>query len=254
MQEHLAAPAFPANANSAPSAWFSRARALAPRALRALGYGVAIWLSCVVLLILAYRFVNPPTSNLMILRQLGGARVARTWVPLERMSPHLARAIIASEDGRFCSHMGIDFQEIRAAILRARGGLPRGASTLSMQVVKNLFLWPGKSYARKLIEAPLTLLIEIVWPKWRIFEIYANVAEWGPGVFGAEAAALHHFGRPASRLGAEEAALLAAALPNPAARNAGRPGPWMRRQAGTVRQRMRAEDGAAACVERHMTP
>lgn len=254
MQNSPAARLSPLRAGGKNPGWIVRARALAPRALRVCGYSAGIWLSCVVLLILAYRFVNPISSNLMIFEWLGGARIDRTWVPLERISPQLARAVIASEDARFCSHMGLDLEEIRAAISRTRDGVPRGASTLSMQLVKNLFLWPGKSYLRKLIEAPLTLLVEIVWPKWRIFEIYANVAEWGPGVFGAEAAARHHFGKSAVNLSAEQAALLAAALPNPVLRNAGRPGPGMRRLARTVQMRMRAGGGAAACVERRMTP
>jgi monofunctional biosynthetic peptidoglycan transglycosylase len=220
-----------------------------PGALHVAGYAILIWLSCVVLLVLAYRFVNPLASNLMIIRWLQGARIEQTWIPIESISPQFTRAVIASEDARFCVHFGVDFSEVAAAFKRSRQGTPRGASTISMQVVKNLFLWPGKSYVRKAIEAPLTLLVEAVWPKWRIFEIYANVAELGRGVFGAEAAARRHFGKSASRLTDYEAALLAAALPNPIARNAGRPGAGTQRLAQRVRMRMRGGEDAA-CVER----
>jgi monofunctional biosynthetic peptidoglycan transglycosylase len=158
------------------------------------------------------------------------------------------RAVVVSEDGRFCDHWGIDLAAIKEAIERSSGGTLRGASTISMQVTKNLFLWPQKSYLRKVIELPLTLLIELVWPKWRILEIYLNVAEWGPGIYGAEAAARHHFRKPASRLGEGEAALLAASLPNPALRDAGDPGPRTERKARTIQARMRISGAIAACV------
>src|SRR6185436_4995918 len=122
---------------------------------------------------------------------------------------YLQRAVIASEDGRFCQHHGVDWDEIEEAIERARDGIPRGGSTISMQVVKNLFLWPSKSYVRKALEFPLTFAIEMAWSKPRILEIYLNIAEWGPGVFGAEAAARYHFGKSAATLTPSQAALLA---------------------------------------------
>ena len=166
-------------------------------------------------LIVAYRWVNPPMSTLMLGQWLTGTRITQRWVPIERMSPYLYRAVITSEDGRFCRHYGVDWGELEAAIERARDGIPRGGSTISMQVVKNLFLWPSKSYVRKAIEIPLTYAIELAWPKRRILEIYLNIAEWGPGIFGAEAAARYHFGKPAALLNAGQAALLAVSLPNP---------------------------------------
>jgi monofunctional biosynthetic peptidoglycan transglycosylase len=159
------------------------------------------------------------------------------------------RAVIVSEDGRFCSHHGIDLDAIEDAIERSKGGIPRGASTISMQVTKNLFLWSSRSYLRKIVELPLTLLMELWWPKARILEIYLNIAEWGPGIFGAEAAAQHHFRRPASGLTEREAALLAAALPNPIRRDAGDPGPRTVRKAVVIQSRVRAAGDVAGCVE-----
>ena len=166
-------------------------------------------------------------------------------MPLDRISPYLQRAVITSEDGRFCQHRGVDWGEIEEAIERARDGIPRGGSTISMQVVKNLFLWPSKSYVRKALEIPLTFAIELAWPKPRILEIYLNIAEWGPGVFGAEAAARYHFGKSAAALTPSQAALLAVSLPNPMERRAGAPGPGIaaagrhhpRADAGQPRQR-----------------
>lgn len=206
------------------------------------------WLSVVMLLIAVYRFVNPPFSSLMAMQWLSGTSIRRQWVPLERISPNLMRAVIVSEDGRFCRHWGIDFGEVLAAIKRSRNGIPRGASTITMQVAKNLFLWPAKSYIRKVIEVPLTYAIELMWPKRRILEVYLNIAEWGPGIFGAEAAARAYFKRPASRLTASQAARMAVALPNPVARNAGRPGPWARRRAVVIQRRAAGARSAASCV------
>ncbi len=235
-----------------PTSDFERRKAEALRLLikwrRYAAYGLGGYLALVVFLIFAYRIINPPGSTLMLFRFLGGTAIERTWVPLERISPNLVRAVIVAEDGRFCEHWGIDVEAIRDAIRRSGDGTPRGASTISMQVTKNLFLWPSKSYVRKVIELPLTLLIELVWPKRRILEIYLNVAEWGPGVFGAEAAARHHFRRPASRLGEREAALLAASLPNPVRRDAGDPGPRTSSKARVIQARMHVSGPVAACV------
>jgi monofunctional biosynthetic peptidoglycan transglycosylase len=212
-------------------------------------YAAVCYLAFVVVLIFAYRFVNPPVSTLMLFRVLGGEGIEKSWAPLDRISPHLMRAVVVSEDGRFCDHWGVDLGAIKEAVQRsASGGIPRGASTISMQVTKNLFLWPQKSYLRKVIEIPLTLLSEIVWPKWRMLEIYLNVAEWGPGIYGAEAASRYHFHKPASRLSEGEAALLAASLPNPALRDAGDPGPRTSRKAGAIQARMRIAGSLAACV------
>ncbi len=209
-------------------------------------YGVAGYLALVVLLIGLYRFVDPPGSMLMLIRWIGGNQIEQTWVPIERISPQLVRAVVVAEDGRFCDHWGIDLEALQEAIER---GAARGASTISMQVVKNMFLWPSKSYVRKIIELPLTVIMEIVWPKRRILEVYLNVAEWGPGVFGAEAAARHHFNKSSARLSENEAALLAASLPNPVRRDAGDPGPRTARKARVIQARMHAAGPAvAACV------
>lgn len=230
-----------------PSRW-DRAKGVGRTALRYAGYAVAGYFAFVFALILLYRFVNPPFSSLMVVQALTGTSVHKEWVPLEEISPALVRAVIVSEDWSFCAHYGIDIKAIEEAIERSGDGIPRGASTISMQTTKNLFLWNAKSYIRKAVEVPLTLMIELIWPKWRILEIYLNVAEWGPGVFGAEAAAQYHFNKPASRLGEREAAQLAASLPNPIIREAGDPGPRTARKASVIQSRMRNAGGAANCV------
>jgi monofunctional glycosyltransferase len=219
------------------------------RALR-LAAAAVVGLGCLVLvLIVLYRWVNPPASTLMLGQWLTGTRIDQRWVPLDRISPYLQRAVITSEDGRFCRHHGVDWEEIEEALERARDGVPRGGSTISMQVVKNLFLWPSKSYVRKALEIPLTYAIEFAWSKRRILEIYLNIAEWGPGVFGAEAAARYHFGKPAAALTPSQAALLAVALPNPRERRAGAPGPGTLRLATSLHARMMATAGTTACVQ-----
>jgi monofunctional biosynthetic peptidoglycan transglycosylase len=233
---------------AAPEGRGGKALTLLKSGARYAAIGAAGYLAFVVLQILAYRIIDPPGSTLMLLRMLGGTWVERTWVPIERISPNLIRAVIVSEDGRFCDHWGIDVEAMREAIRRSGDAVPRGASTISMQVTKNLFLWPSKSYLRKIVELPLTVLIELVWPKRRILEIYLNIAEWGPGIFGAEAAARHHFRKPASRLSEREAALLAASLPNPVRRDAGDPGPATSRKARVVQARMHMSGPVAACV------
>ncbi len=224
--------------------WGARVRTIA----RYAAYAAGGYLALVLMLILLFRFVNPPGSMLMLTQALTGTEIDRRWMPLESISRHLVRAVVVSEDGRFCEHSGIDTTAIREAIERASRGTPRGASTISMQVIKNLFLWNAKSYVRKVIEIPLTLYMELVWPKSRIIEVYLNIAEWGPGVFGAEAAARHHFGKPATRLGEREAALLAAVLPNPVLRNAGAPNQLTSAKARVVQSRVRAYGAVASCV------
>jgi monofunctional biosynthetic peptidoglycan transglycosylase len=211
-------------------------------------YAIGGYLVLVLVLIILFRFVNPPGSMLMLTQFLTGTSIDRRWVPLESISRNLVRAVIVSEDGRFCEHSGIDTAAIREAIDRASRGTPRGASTISMQVTKNLFLWNAKSYVRKVIEIPLTLYMEIIWPKTRILEVYLNIAEWGPGVFGAEAAARHHFGKSAARLSERESALLAAALPNPAVRNPAAPNRQTSAKARVVQSRVKAYGTVASCV------
>lgn len=206
------------------------------------------WFCVVLALIALYRFVNPPFSALMAAQWLSGTTIRQDWVPLESISPNLIQAVVVSEDGRFCEHWGIDFVEIAEALKRTPHGPPRGASTITMQVAKNLFLWPAKSYARKVIEVPLTYAIELFWPKRRILEVYLNIAEWGPGVFGAEAASQVHFNRSASQLSARQAAQLAVALPNPIIRDAGAPGPRTAHQASVIQRRTGREPEAIGCV------
>lgn len=222
------------------------------RGLRFAAFAVAGYLALVALLVVLFRWVDPPMSALMLIRAAHGQSITQSWIPLSSVSPNLMRAVVVSEDARFCSHYGIDVGEIKAAIERAKDGIPRGASTISMQLAKNMFLWPSKSYVRKAIELPLTLYIEAIWPKWRIFEVYINIAEWGPGIFGAEAAARHHFDKPASRLYEYESALLAVSLPNPFDRDPGDPAPLQERLASRVEARMRAMTRATQCLEAHV--
>ena len=215
---------------------------------RALVLGSVAAMAIVSLFLLVLRFVDPPTSALMLTQSLYGQEIDNRWVPLSRVSPNLVRAIILSEDNKFCSHYGIDMGEMRAALSKAdRDGEDalRGASTISQQVAKNLALWPGRSAVRKLLELGITLPMEVMWPKSRIMEVYLNIAEWGPGIFGAEAASQYHFSKPASRLSQKEAALLAVALPNPFDRVAGKPGQGTQRLASTIEGRMSAASGSS---------
>ena len=160
-----------------------------------------------------------PVSTLMLARWAAGEPVDRRWVPLSGVSEHLVASVILSEDGQFCREHGVDFGALREVIANRDGAPSRGASTIAMQVAKNLFLWPGRSYLRKGLEIPLAMLLDAVWGKREVLEAYLNVAEWGDGVFGVEAASERDFGVPASALTTRQAALLATALPNPALRS-----------------------------------
>lgn len=186
--------------------------------------------------LLLYRFVPAP-STLMLGRWLTLQPVSRDWVPLQRISPNLIRAVIAAEDQRFCQHRGVDWVELNA-VLEDEDGPSRGASTLTMQTAKNVFLWPGRSYLRKGLEIPLAMAIDLVWQKQRVIEVYLNVAEWGEGVFGAEAAAQTYFGKSAAALTPAEAARLAGALPNPILRNPAKPSRGLQSAAGRVQRRV----------------
>ena len=192
----------------------------------------------VAVLTLAY-LVVPPVSTLMLSRWLSGQGAARTYVPLSAISKQLPAAVIASEDARFCQHGGVDWSALQD-VISDEDGPSRGASTIPMQVAKNLFLWPSRSYVRKAMEIPLALLLDLTWSKRRMIEIYLNIAEWGEGTFGAEAAARRHFGKSARDLTRHEAALLAASLPNPLVRNPGRASVRLRALAGRVQARMDA--------------
>jgi monofunctional biosynthetic peptidoglycan transglycosylase len=204
------------------------------------------------LLTLLYTVVDPP-STIMLWRNLTGQRVERQFVRLDRISPALALAVIIAEDGRFCSHHGVDFQGLQDAIADADDAdSMRGGSTITQQAAKNLFLWGGRSYVRKALEFPLALWIDLVLSKRRVLEIYLNIAEWGPdGEFGAEAGARRAFGRSARDLSPFQAALLAATLPNPVTRDAKAPGPGLRRLAGLYGSRAARSPEAAACLRQN---
>ncbi len=202
-----------------------------------------------------YRFIQP-VSTPMLWRWATGARVERIAVPFSRIAPALPLAVIVAEDGSFCRNRGIDLGAMREAFeLTSDIETARGASTITQQTAKNLFLWPGHSIVRKVLEIPLALWINLVLPKRRILEIYLNIAAWGPnGQFGAEAAARWAFGKPARDLSAREAAELAAILPNPVRRSARAPSTLVRRLAGLYERRAAAHPGLDACIRNPKLP
>ena len=222
------------------------------RPLRAVCFALLMMIMLPYALTLLYAAVNP-VSTVMLWRWIAGDRVERQYVPIERISPALTLAVIIAEDGRFCSHHGIDFQEIRGAIANADElDDLRGGSTITQQVAKNLFLWPGRSFVRKALEFPLALWIDLVLTKRRVLTIYLNIAEWGPnGEFGVEAGSRRAFGRPARDLSQYQAAMLAAMLPNPAKRDARDPGQGMSRLAGLYVSRSGRSPEAANCVRQN---
>ena len=203
------------------------------------------------LVLLALRWLDPPTSAFILARQweqLRGGRAAAVhhrWVDFDRISPHLAVAVIAAEDQRFPEHHGFDLAAINRALAHnARSRTVRGASTISQQTAKNLFLWSGRSYLRKGLEAGLTLGLEMLWPKRRILEVYLNLAEFGDGVFGARAAAERIFHTSPDRLSRQQAALLASVLPDPGRLDAGHPSAHVQQKARWVRAQMDRLGGA----------
>ncbi|MCH1924002.1 monofunctional biosynthetic peptidoglycan transglycosylase [Shewanella sp. C32] len=188
------------------------------------------------------RFVDPPTWSWRIARYIAPpepiAQVSQQWRPLSQISPNMQLAVIASEDQRFPEHFGFDVKQIKNAIADAQNGEGlRGASTISQQTAKNLFMWPSRSFIRKGLEAWFTLLLEVCWDKQRILEVYLNIVEFGPGIYGAEAAAQHYFHKPAAKLTAYEAASLAALLPNPWKLRIG--SNYMQQRSSWIRQQMR---------------
>jgi monofunctional biosynthetic peptidoglycan transglycosylase len=206
--------------------------------------------------VLLHRFIPPPTTFLMTSRAVGGSGLDYRWRSLDEISPRLVQAVIAAEDSTFCAHRGFDMKAIERALKtnarsEKRGsGRIRGGSTISQQTAKNMFLWPGRDWIRKGLEAGYTVAIEAVWGKRRIMEVYLNVAEWAPGVYGAEAASRHWFGKGAGDLSAREAARLAAILPSPRRYSASSPGPYVRRRTSRIQAAMGTvgNDGLAACV------
>lgn len=213
---------------------------------------LVLWLVALsALLVLLLRWIPPPFTALMIERKVeswtsGEAiELQRSWRPWSELPDDLKMAVIAAEDQKFAEHWGFDVTAIRAALAHnQQGGSLRGASTLSQQVAKNLFLWSGRSWPRKGLEVWFTGLIELLWPKQRILEVYLNSVEWGVGIFGAEAAAQHHFGTAAPYLSARQTSLLAAVLPNPRHWSAGQPGPETTARAAWIRQQVRQLGGS----------
>ncbi|UWR22548.1 monofunctional biosynthetic peptidoglycan transglycosylase [Sulfitobacter sp. S190] len=227
--------------SKAKPAWTARLRRFFWRAL-AVGFLVVVGA------VLLGRVINPPTTAYMFgeSRRLNG--VDQQWTAMEDIAPVMARAVVAAEDANFCNHWGFDLAAIKLAIAQ---GSNRGASTLSQQTVKNVYLWHGRSWVRKAMEAGITPIMEALWPKRRILEVYLNVAEFDEGVFGVEAAARHYFGVGPENLSAQQAAQLAAVLPAPKKRSASRPTAFLKKRAAQIRSGAATirEDGRAACFE-----
>jgi monofunctional biosynthetic peptidoglycan transglycosylase len=227
-------------------------RSLAARVLRAAAVAVLAAAAASILAVAALRFLPVPLTAFMVGERLAARADARpleqkhAWVPWELISPHAAVAVIAAEDQKFPAHDGFDFAAIEKAMEDAgRGGRLRGASTISQQVAKNLFLWSGQNWFRKGLEAWFTVWIELLWPKQRILEVYLNVAQFGRGTWGVEAASQRYFGKPAARLTRHEAALLAAVLPSPTRYRVVNPGPYVRQRQQWILGQMNRLGGPA---------
>lgn len=215
------------------------------RALRVL----LVIAAAILLSIVAFRFINPPITPVMLAEKLRGHTLRREWVPLEDMSRQLPIAAISSEDGRFCAHWGVDWSAVKEAIDEGGGlGAFRGASTIPMQTAKNLYLWSGRSYVRKAIEVPLAYVMSALWSKARMMEVYLNVAQFGRGIFGVEAASRYYFKKSAADLTRREAVLLVAALPNPRFRNPAKPSRRMLLVARSIERRLPIMVPRSACV------
>lgn len=197
-----------------------RRRPIWRRALRLVTRGILLVVALIVAWIALYAVIPPPVTPYMISESRRLQGVTQVWRPMAEISPNLARAVVAAEDANFCLHWGFDMEAIRLAI--AAGGA-RGGSTISQQTVKNAFLWQGRSWLRKALEAAMTPVMEAIWSKRRVLEVYLNIVEFGEGIFGAEAAAQHYFGISAAELNPSQAARLAAVLPNPQGRSASSP-------------------------------
>lgn len=221
-------------------------KSFAVRCLRALSIVVAAALLASALLVVPLRWMAPPTTAFMMGDTSGRDPVLYEWTDWPMLGSSAALAVVAAEDQKFAEHAGFDLESIQASVMEYRDGASlRGASTITQQVAKNLYLWPGRSFLRKGIEAWFALLIELSWPKRRILEVYLNVAEFGPGLYGVPAASRSYFGKPASEISDAEAALLAAVLPNPHRLDAARPSAHVReRQRWILRhmQRLRGEE------------
>ena len=226
-------------------AWLVRWR---KRAMRWFWRVALAFFALVFLAVLVFRFIDPPFNYYTMTEERRLGSLTQKWVPIEEIAPVMVRSVVAAEDANFCLHWGFDMAAIRAAV---DAGAERGASTITQQVVKNVYLWPARRWERKALEALVTPVVELVWPKQRIVEVYLNVAEFGEGIFGVEAAATSYFGVKARDLSAEQAALLAAVLPNPKARSVKNPTSFMAERArsnidgaATIKT-----DGRSVCFE-----
>ncbi len=226
-------------------AWLMRVR---KRAMRWVWRVLLAVFALALIAVIVFRFVDPPFTYLTLMEERRLGVVAREWVDIEDIAPVMARSVVAAEDANFCLHWGFDMGAIRDAVAT---GAERGASTVSQQVVKNVYLWPARRWDRKALEALMTPVVELVWPKRRIIEVYLNVAEFGEGVFGVEAAAKANFGVTAKALSAEQAALLAAVLPNPRARSVNNPTDFIATRARGIIDGAATikADGRSACFE-----
>lgn len=222
---------------------------LCRRGLRILRNIMIAAVTAAAVLVLLFRVINPPINIYIGSEWIRLGSVKRNWTPIEDFPPYVARSVVAAEDANFCLHSGFDFTSIKSA-LNGKGRL-RGASTLSQQVSKNVFLWQGRSWLRKGLEAGFTVLVELIWPKQRIVEVYLNVAEFDEGVFGMAAAGQHYFGVEPGKITRLQAARLAAILPNPKQRSASRPSNTVRRRTGQVLsgEATIAADGRANCFQ-----
>jgi monofunctional biosynthetic peptidoglycan transglycosylase len=211
--------------------------------------GALIFLLLPPVLLAVFRFVPVPLTPLMVIRLVQGEGLDRTWVPLRRIAPTMAQAVIAAEDNLFCTHWGFDWEALQGQIeALGDGERARGASTITMQTAKNLFLWPGRDPLRKVLEAWLTPQIELLWGKRRIMEVYLNIVELGPGIYGVEAAAKAYFKKSAARLDAHEAARLAAVLPNPRHWSPAQPTRYIAQRVRTINTRIRQLGPLLDCV------
>lgn len=221
-------------------------RSFIRKSLRLLAMVFGAVVALVFLTILLFRFVNPPTSAFMLAYQLGSAPepLRQEWVPMAEISPWMPLAVVASEDQRFPYHAGVDFEAIRKAVSEYKAGEGlRGASTITQQTAKNLFLWNGRSFVRKALEAVLALGVDGLWPKERVLEVYLNIAEFGPGIYGVEAASEIYFGKPARKLSQTQAARLAAVLPNPKVLSVTAPTAYVQERVVWIQQQMNQLSG-----------
>lgn len=219
------------------------------RVLRILRNVIIIAVTAAALLVVLFRVINPPVNIYIASEWFRLGKIKRDWVPIEGFPKHVARSVVAAEDANFCLHSGFDFNSIKLA-LNSKGKL-RGASTLTQQVSKNVFLWQGRSWVRKGLEAGFTVLVELIWSKERIVEVYVNIAEFDEGVFGVAAAAKHYFGVAPEKITRLQAARLAAVLPNPKKRSASKPTNFVRKRTSQILsgEETIATDGRADCFQ-----